>query len=229
MLARRAAFIGIFASLHIILYLMPFELWRNWAIYLVPIEGIFLGPWAGFTSAFIGSVVARIIKPTDLWMFGITAEPIGALTAGLLAKGNWRPVIVIYGVMLLAYFAHPLGRELPLWAIIDIFLALILIYPVAKIGRRIYNAKDSKHLTVPLALISFISTATDSLVRIFLFIPVGLFSLFGLTTEAVYAIFIAGAISSYIEDVLVMIVSLIVGTPLLMSVRKIQGFKIPLS
>lgn len=228
MLARKAAFIGIFASLHIILYLMPFELWRNWAIYLEPIEGIVLGPWAGFTSAFIGSVVARIIKPTDFWMFGITAEPIGALTAGLLAKGNWRSVIAIYGVMLSAYFIHPLGRELPLWAIIDIFIALVLIYPVAKIGRRIYN-ENSKHLTVPLALTSFISTATDSLVRIFLFIPAGLFSFFGLTTEAVYAIFIAGAISSYIEDILVVIVSLIVGIPILLSMKKIQGFKIPLS
>ncbi len=48
---------------------MSFGLWRNWAIYLEPIEGVILGPWADFLTAFLGSVVARFIKPIDLWMF----------------------------------------------------------------------------------------------------------------------------------------------------------------
>ena len=58
-------------------------------IYLEPIEGIVLGPWAGFFAAFIGSIVARMIKPIDDWMFGIVAEPMGVLACGLLAKGLW--------------------------------------------------------------------------------------------------------------------------------------------
>lgn len=228
MFARKVAFIGVFASLHVILYLMSFGLWRNWAIYLEPIEGIILGPWAGFLAALIGSVVARAIKPTDFWMFGIFAEPIGVLAAGFLAKGGWKPALAIYGVMLSAYFAHPLGRQLPLWAILDIILALALIYPTAKISRRL-REESPKHLTLPLISISFISTVTDALTRVFLLIPVGLFYLFGLTIETVYAIFIAGAIDSYIEDILVVIISFIAGIPLITAVKKIPGFKIPLS
>ena len=66
---------------------------------------------------------------------------------------------------------------------------------------------------------------TDALVRVFLFIPAGLYAIFGLTYEAVYAIFIAGAIDSYIEDALVVAVSLTVGAPLLIAIKKIPEFK----
>jgi hypothetical protein len=75
--AKRASFIGVFAALHVILYFLSFGLWRNWAIYLEPVEGVILGPWAGFFAAFVGSVLARTIKPIDLWMFGIVASPWG--------------------------------------------------------------------------------------------------------------------------------------------------------
>ena len=106
--------IGLFAALHVTLYFWSFGLWRNWAIYLEPIEGIVLGPWAGFSAALIGSIAARAVKPVDVWMFGIIAEPLGVLACGFLSKGKWKPVIGIYGVMLAAYFIHPFGRWLPL-------------------------------------------------------------------------------------------------------------------
>ncbi|MEM1543660.1 MAG: hypothetical protein QW795_03150 [Candidatus Bathyarchaeia archaeon] len=228
MLAKRGALIGIFASLHIILHSMSFDLWRNWAIYLEPIEGVILGPWAGFLAALIGSAVGRAIKPVDFWMFGIIAEPLGVLAAGFLAGGIWKTVLAIYGIMLSAYFIHPLGRKLPLWAILDVLLALILIYPAAKMSGKLFE-ENPRHSVTSLILISFISTVTDALTRVFLFIPVGLFSLFGLTGEAIYEIFIAGAINSYIEDMLVVVVSLIIGAPLLMAMKKIPEIKILLN
>jgi hypothetical protein len=45
----------------------------------------------------------------------------------------------------------------------------------------------------------------------------------------VYLVFVAGAIDSYIEDLLVVVVSFLVGVPLLIALRKIPGFKYPLS
>jgi len=111
--AKRASFIGVFAALHVILYFLSFGLWRNWAIYLEPVEGVILGPWAGFFAAFIGSVLARAIKPIDLWMFGIVAEPLGVLAAGFLAKGRWKPVMAIYALMLAATLYIPLERGFP--------------------------------------------------------------------------------------------------------------------
>ncbi|MEM3479240.1 MAG: hypothetical protein QXV74_04275 [Candidatus Bathyarchaeia archaeon] len=203
---------------------MSFGLWRNWAIYLEPLEGVVLGPWVGFLTALIGSVVGRAIKPIDFWMFGIFAEPLGVLAAGFLARGIWKPVLAIYIIMLSAYFIHPLGRQLPLWTILDIFFALFLIYPTAKLGRKLFE-EDLKRSAISLVLVSFISAVTDALVRVFLFIPAGLYAIFSLTHEAVYAIFIAGAIDSYIEDALVVAVSLTVGAPLLIAIKKIPEFK----
>ena len=225
---KNIAFVGVFAALHVILYFMSFGLWRNWAIYLEPIEGIVLGPWAGFSAALIGSVVARAIKPIDVWMFGIVAEPLGVLAAGFLAKGRWRPVIVVYAVMLTAYFVHPIGRWLPLWAILDILLAFVLIYPVAKMSKNLFE-ENVKRLPISLVLVSFIGTVTDALTRVFLLVPAGFYMFFGWSPEAVYSIFVMGAVDSYIEDVLVVIVSLVVGVPLLLALRRILGLKHPLS
>jgi len=221
---KKVALVGVFAALHVILYFMSFGLWRNWAIYLEPIEGIVLGPWAGFSAALIGSIVARMIKPVDVWMFGIVAEPMGVLACGLLAKGRWRPVAAIYAFMLTAYFVHPLGRRLPLWTILDILLAFALIYPVAKMAKSLFE-EDVKRLLASLILISFIGTVTDALTRVFLLIPAGLYTFFGWPPEGVYLIFVTGAIDSYIEDVLVVIVSFLVGAPLLVALQRIPALE----
>jgi hypothetical protein len=210
---------AIFAALHAVLYFISFGLWRNWGIYLESIEGIILGPKVGFAAAFIGASIARMIKPIDFWMFGIIAEPISVLTAGLLAKTKWKPALMLYAVMFLAYFIHPFGRELPLWTVLDVLFALLLIYPTSKFGKYLFES-DFKRLPIALILISFVSIATDSLVRIFLLIPCGLYSLFFENFAALYGEFVRAAAESYIEDLIVVAVSFFVGVPILISILK---------
>jgi len=218
--------ISTFAALHSVLYLLPGP-WRSWAIYLEPLEGMILGPKAGFAAAFIGSLTARIIKPSGEWMFGVVAEPMGVLVSGFLVKGRWKPVMAIYAIMLTAYFIHPFGRILPLWTILDILCAFLLIYPATKMGRYPLG-ENVKVLPLILVVISFVSTVADSLTRVFLLIPVGLYSLWG-PFEVIYFVFVAGAIGSYIEDLTVVIASVLVGVPLLIALNKIPAFKYPLS
>jgi len=172
-------------------------------------------------------VIGRMVKPIDFFMFGIIAEPLGVLATGFLAKGKWKPVLAVYAVMLTAYFIHPFGRWLPLWTILDILLALALIYPVSKLSRNLYENVGRVPVSVH---ISFIGTVTDALTRVFLFIPVGLYTwFFQLSDEAVYDIYVLGAIGSYIEDAQVIIISILVGVPLLLAIRRIPGFKYPLT
>lgn len=221
------ALTAVFGALHAVLYFVPFGSWRNWAVFLEPIEGIILGPWAGFSAALLGSTIGRTLKFDTFWMFGIIAEPLGVLAAGFLAKGKWKPVLALYAIMLTAYFVHPLGRWLPLWTILDILLALALIYPVSKLSRNLYE--NVRHVPVSVH-ISFIGTVTDALTRVFLLIPVGLYAwFFQLSDEAVYDIYVLGAIGSYIEDAQVIIISILVGVPLLLAIRRIPGFKFPLT
>lgn len=216
--------ISTFAAFHVTLYFLSFGLWRNWAIYLEPIEGIILGPWAGFLAAFLGSLIARMITPNDFWMFGIVAEPLGVLACGFLARGRWKPVFVIYAVMLGAYFVHPFGRWLPFWTILDILLAFVLVYPVAKMAGNLFE-QNLKRLPASMILLSFVGSATDALTRVFLLIPAGLYTLFGLSPGAVYSTFVMGAIDSYVEDVLVVVVSFLVGVPILVTLRRIPSLR----
>ncbi|MCS7124847.1 MAG: hypothetical protein NZ932_05490 [Candidatus Bathyarchaeota archaeon] len=219
---RRVALASVFAALHAALYLVSFGLWRNWGIYLEPIEGAILGPKTGFTAASIGALVARMIKPDPFWMFGVIAEPVGVLAAALLAQSKWKPVLTLYIAALLAYFLHPYGQKLPLWTILDVLAAVALIYPAAKIGGTLY-AVDFKRLPIKLTLISFICIATDSLIRIFLLIPCGLHSLFFESFDSLQGVFVEAAAWSYTEDLIVVMVSLTVGTPLLLAMFK-TGF-----
>lgn len=219
----RIAFISIFGALHAVLYLISFGLWRNLAIYLAPIEGIILGPGAGFLAALLGSSIPRIAMGDPLIIFGIVAEPISVLSVGWLSRGKWKPVLAIYVTMLCAYFLHPFGRQLPLWTIIDILVALFIIYPAAKLSSSLLS-KNVRRLSIAFVCLAFICTATDALARIFLLIPIGLHVLVFPDFNVLQTVFIGSAVSSYIEDVLVVLVSLFAGVPLLIATSKLGLF-----
>jgi hypothetical protein len=223
----QVAVAAIFAAVHATLYLPPGP-WRSWAVYLEPIEGILLGPTAGFCAAFLGSSVARLIKPSPDWMFGVVAEPVGVLVCGLLALGKWKPVVAVYAVTLVAYFAHPFGRLLPLWTILDVLFAFFLIYPVAKIGRRVLE-DDVKRSSRALVFIAFVGVATDSLMRVFLLVPAQLYTILVPSFDVLFSVFVFGAIGSYIENLIVVIISVAVGLPLLMALKKLPTFTFPLT
>jgi hypothetical protein len=221
----RIAFISIFGALHAALYLFSFGLglWRNLAIYLAPIEGIILGPGAGFLAALLGSSLPRIAMLDPLFIFGIVAEPLSVLSVAWLSRGNWKPVLAIYAAMLCAYFLHPFGRELPLWTIIDVLVALFIIYPAAKLSNCLLS-RNVRRLSIAFVSLAFVCTATDALGRIFLLIPIGLHVIVFPDFNVLETVFIGSAISSYIEDVLVVLVSLFAGVPLLVAASKMGLF-----
>jgi hypothetical protein len=154
-------------------------------------------------------------------MFGVIAEPLSVLIAGFLAKAKWKPVLAIYAVMLSAYFIHPFGRELPLWTILDILLTIFLIYPAAKLSSNLFGT-DVRRLSIALALISFTVIVTDSLVRVFLLVPVGLYNLFTLDFGYLQGMFITAAGFSYLESAIAVAISFLVGVPLLTRILKLR-------
>jgi hypothetical protein len=228
--SKTVAFIGVFAAFHATLYLIsPPVLWRNWAIYLSPIEGMVLGPWAGFIAALIGSTVGRVVLPSPLWMFGIVAEPLSVMSAGFLTRGKWRPVMALYAAMLAAYFISPLGQSLPLWPMLDTIVAVCLVYPAAKLSKNLFS-ENLKLLPVSLVIVSFTTIAIDGLTRVFLLIPAGFYStVLGWSSAYTAAVFVAGGVDSFIEDALVVLITLIVGVPILLALRNVLNMQEPLS
>jgi hypothetical protein len=228
--AKTVAFIGVFAAFHATLYLIsPAFLWRNWAIYLSPIEGIVLGPWAGFIAALIGSTIGRALLPSPLWVFAIIAEPLSVMSAGFLTRAKWQPVIALYAIMLAAYFISPFGQSLPLWPMLDTIAAICLVYPAAKLSKNLFS-ENMKLLPVTMVIVSFVTVAADGLTRVFLFIPAGLYNSFlGLSSADATFAFVAGGVDSFIEDAFVMIIALVVGVPILLALRNVLNIKKPLS
>jgi len=196
----------------------------------MPVEGIVLGPYAGFLSALIGSVIARAVKPDVFWMFGIVAEPLSALAAGFLVKKQWKPVMAMYAVMLGAYFVLPFGLSIPLWTILDILVAFFLIYPASRLSGSLFG-ENRKLLPLSLVLVAFVTTVADSLARVFLLVPGGFYVLYGLKspTDVINIVFIPGAFLSYAEDALVIVITLVVGVPVLLALRKNLQLKEPAS
>jgi hypothetical protein len=227
---KTVAFTGVFAAFHATLYLIsPAFLWRNWAIYLAPIEGMVLGPQAGFMAALIGSTIGRVLLPSPLWMFGIVSEPLSVMAAGFLTRDKWQPVIALYVIMLAAYFISPMGQSLPLWPMLDTIVALCLIYPAAKLSKDLFS-ENVKLLPVSLVIVSFVTVATDGLTRVFLFIPAGLYSIvLGLSPAATAVAFVGGGVDSFIEDALVVLITFVLGVPILLALRKVLNLKKPLS
>jgi hypothetical protein len=225
---QKIALASVFAALHAVLFLPEGPFWRSFAICLLPIEGIILGPAIGLPSALLGSVIARLMKPSPLWMFGIVAEPVGVVAAGFLAKGRWKETTAIYGVMLGAYFIHPYGRILPLWTVLDLLVAFALIYPVSRMGKWIWE-EHAGRFVIALIAVAFVSTVADSMTRVFLLVPGGLFNFFGLSYEGLTEWFVFGAVGSYIEDLLVSVSTVVIGVPLLSGLRKILQLDRPLS
>ena len=224
--SRIISFMAVFASLTVVLNFLP-SVWRSWAIYLEPITGIVLGPYAGFFATLIGSTIATAIKPSPLWMINITGSSMGTLAAGLLSKENWRQLMAIYGTMLGIYFVHPLGTWFPVWAILETIMGFILIVPTVLLSKDLFK-KSGKALTVSMILIFFVSTSCDTTTGIFLLVPLGLYSVLG-SPEAAFAFIMAGVLNSYIEVVLIIVLSAVIGVPLFLTLRKYLSLRQPLS
>lgn len=212
---RFIALISLFSALHAIFVLIPLP-FRTLMVVILPLEGIILGPYGGFLSALLGSIVGRVIRPMEgLYpIFGITAEPIGALVSGLFFRGKWKYIFLIYALLLTGYFIHPLGRVLPAWCLWNTYIAFILTFIspfFIKDFEKIIN--NPKKLPFLLALTSFIGTEADALVRIFILIPIGFYSLMGIPEEALTFIWIAGAFQTPIEAILSIIATIILGIP----------------
>ena len=225
-----AALVALFGALHAVLVAIP-GIWRSWMIVILPIEGVLLGPRAGALAALMGCLVGRLIRPRPGFyvVFGL-AEPVGALAAGLAFRGRWKELLALYGLMLAAYFAHPLGRELPAWCLWDIYIALALVPIAPRFTRRALEERDSpRALTPALALAAFIGVEADVLTRIFILIPVGLYALMGLTVPLLQAAWVAGAFETPLESLVSVLVATTVGVPLLIALEKGRVLEWPLT
>jgi hypothetical protein len=72
--------------------------------------------------------------------------------------------------------------------------------------------------SLKLSLIAVLAALHLARVRVFLLVPCGLYAPLGVSRE----VFIGGPVSSYLEDGIVVLISLIAGVPVLISALKLK-------
>lgn len=214
---QKIALTAIFAALHTTLSLFPGPVgFRSWIILITPLEGIILGPLLGFSAASIGYLLGWFIHPRpEPIIFGI-GEPIGALTAGLMAQRKWPHALLLYAGMLLAFFAYPLTNTIPLWTLWDVYIAFACIFVFAILSR----TQIVQKLPVFLGFAAFIGTEADVLTRIFILIPLSGYQWWGIPAQMLPSIFVLGAFQTPIEAIFSVAAAVIIGVPLLKILQK---------
>ena len=225
--------VAVLAALHIVLsYFPPLVGFRRMSIFLEPMEGIIGGPYLGFLAATVGWIGGRFVRPDVFWvenLFGI-GEAVGALGAGFLVARKWYLTAGIYGVLLLAFLAHPLARQIPLWTLWDTYLGFMAVFIAAFLVRRMRDGKSSASRLVPTtAVIAFVSVELDVMVRVFMLIVGGLYQLYPIPVGLLAGIFIAGAVQTPLEAVFCVLASTLVGVPALIAIEKGKILSWPLS
>jgi hypothetical protein len=110
---------------------------------------------------------------------------------------------------------------------LDTIAAVCLVYPAGKLSKNLFSEKMNL-LPVSMVIVSFVTVAADGLTRVFLFIPAGLYSsVLGLSPAATAVVFVGGGVDSFIEDAFVVLIALVVGVPILLTLRKVLDLRKP--
>ena len=192
--------------------------WYSWIFVVEPLNGILLGPWAGFLSTLLGVIVGHFVyfRGVEEFLFTIGA-PLGAMVSGLMLRDKGRWVLGYYAVLLFAYFTTPVAWQLPLWGMWDTYCAFIALSALTLTGRgrRLLESGSARRPWV-LALYAFIGLEADVLFRIFLFIPCQTYRvLYGLPVEALQYIWYAGAVTTPVQVTISALVTAAAGPRLL--------------
>jgi hypothetical protein len=162
--------------------------WFGWIFMVSPIAGIVLGPYNGFISTLIAVMIGHSLFPRETvyeFIFTIGA-PVGSMMSGFAFRGQLKRVFVYYTLMLAAYFAVPLSRELPIWGMWDCYVAYAILVVLCIIVS--IRGSDEIRWMSPFAVSAFLGLEADVLFRIFILVPCqGYWLIPGLTPEALVA------------------------------------------
>ncbi len=204
------------------------SVWRSWIFIAEPMNGILLGPEASFLSTLIGVMVGHSVyfRNSEEFLFTIGA-PIGATISSLIFRGKWKIAIIYYLVLLGAFFLTPASWQLPFWGMWDVYLAFawLLVSVVAmKKWKDLWNTKsDGMKLLYVVALCTFVGLEADVLFRIFILVPCQTYrSIFGWDIGALQSIWTFGAVETSIKAVSSTVISMIVTTPIIKIVQKMN-------
>lgn len=222
--SRSITFMAIFAAMIAVLDSIPMipgfygGIWDSWGFMLSPIVGILLGPLFGAASVALGGFIGHFVYFRDpieiLFMLG---QPVGAGLAGLAFQQRWRPVFVIYSLMLLSYFLTPVTWSLSLLGIWDILVGFVLVLAVTVASSlRTAGADILSSTNMKLILASVIGLESDILARISILISGQIWWLYyDMPLEILQGLWLVAGIITPIKVILAALATITIGQSLL--------------
>ena len=80
---------------------------------IIPLGGVFFGPYAGALCASIGQIVGLMIQPSGAWLGAFTwvLGTCTAFTAGMISRGKWPVAYALNALGIAIFYCFPVGRE----------------------------------------------------------------------------------------------------------------------
>jgi len=225
------AFLIVFSALYAVLRLVPLGpmigLSATFSVsdFLAPLYGIILGPYVGGLSIVIGTFLGMAMGKAPVFL-GLDFLPafVNAVAIGFLLKRKWAPVVVLNIILLLAFALNPLTTlfigPIPfIWLHIVAFL--VLISPLGRKAGQWVETLKPKFLTAGVAILAFIGTMMQHLTGNIL-TEVVLGQIVGSISHETFSTIIwPSAFLAYpIERILLVILSVVVGVPLVRTLKK---------
>ena len=222
--SRIVAYLAIFIALVTVFDVLPMlpgfygGIWDSWIFLFAPIIGVLLGPLYGLVTVGFGSLLGHIIRWRDpyelLFMLGAV---VGTVCAALIFQRRWKPVLIIYAILLCGYFLYPVTWLLPLIGIWDILLAfgLLLLFSLM-INQNWWPSNHWTSIWLLLLFAAIIGLEADILFRVFVLVPGQTYWLFYLLTpDALYWIWVTAGIITPTKVALGTIFTITIGYSLL--------------
>ena len=214
--------IGVFAALTITLSIVPLP-----SIGYVNLVAVLetLGAVVGSTGMLggigvaVGALIYNIYRPSDLFLYGgFLTMASGAISTALLMHRKHKTTIIFAALLLVLFFIAPGNIYVPVWALWDKYVAVLLIIPAIALVKKTFKKELNKKTLFPtILLLSFIGLEIDAMMGNLLF---GLYaySLLGLTAEQVADLYIPFAIAAAWERLIVAAIATFISAPLVLAV-----------
>jgi len=110
---------------------------------LLPLAGVFFGPWQGALCAAVAQVVSSFVSPHTAWLGPLTfiVGTSNAFVAGWVSRKRWVPAIGIIGLGWAVWYASPIGREAAIFPLVFYSLGVIAAVAGSLWGSRFMSSQ----------------------------------------------------------------------------------------
>jgi hypothetical protein len=179
--------------------------------------GFILGPVLGPIAALLGDLTSKMILRPTMIPFAFLA-PISAFVAAATSRRRvfgvqgWVPAVAISAILILGWYATPIGREAPFYPGLHI-IGLGILFSGSILARYI-NSIDKKKVTIGVALASFSSTMAGHMAGNLLSMAMfpGVYNAISFMTILPI---------SAVERLVITLISTVIGVPLIFTIRAV--------